>query len=87
MSVTISFDQLAKLASQLPPADERRLAKKPKKEASREEINAEKPTAESQLTPEHRKTQKNIRQGFGELQQIRDGKMQARPLKDLLDEL
>lgn len=87
MSVTISFDQLAKLASQLPPADKRRLAKKLEKEASREEVSTKKPTAESQLTPARRKTWKNIRQGFEELQQIRDGKMQARPLKDLLDEL
>ncbi len=87
MSVTISFDQLAKLASQLPPADKRRLAKKLEKEASREEVNAEKPTAKSQLTPEQRKTWKNIKQGFEELQQIREGKMQAQPLKDYLNEL
>jgi len=87
MSVTLSFDQLAKLASQLPPADKRRLAKKLEKEASREEINAEKPSVESHLTPAQHKTWKNIRQGFEELKQIRAGKMQARPLKDLLDEL
>lgn len=87
MSVVITFDQLARLASQLPPADKRRLAKKLEEEASQEEINGEKPSAESQLTPAQRKTWKNIRQGFEELKQIKEGKMQARPLKDLLDEL
>lgn len=37
MSVVISFNQLAKLASQLPPADKRRLARKLEEEANREE--------------------------------------------------
>ena len=87
MSVTISFDQLAKLASQLLPADKRRLAKKLEKEASREEVKEDKPSAESQLTPAQRKTWRNIRQGFEELKLVREGKMQTRPLQDLLDEL
>ena len=87
MSVVITFDQLARLASQLPPADKRRLAKKLEQEASREEVREDKPSAESQLTPAQRKTWKNIKQGFTELEQIRAGKLQARPLKDLLDEL
>lgn len=86
MSVVITFDQLAKLASQLPPAEKRRLAKKLEKEANREE-GAKKLSAESQLTPAQRRTWKNIKQGFAELKQIREGNMQARPLKDLLDEL
>lgn len=87
MSVVITFDQLARLASQLPPADKRRLAKRLEKEASREEVNEVKPSAELQLTPAQRKTWKNIKQGFEELKQIREGTMQARPLKELLDEL
>ena len=87
MSVVITFDQLARLASQLPPADKRRLAKKLEKEASREEVKEEKPSAESQLTPSQRKTWKNIRQGFEELQQIREGKMQAQSSADYLNEL
>lgn len=87
MSVVITFDQLARLASQLPPADKRRLAKKLEKEAGRQEGDEGKPSAESQLTPAQRKTWNNIRQGFSELEQIREGKMQARPLNDLLNEL
>ena len=87
MSVVIIFDQLARLASQLPPADKRRLAKKLEKEASREEVSEEKPSAESQLTPSQRKTWRNIKQGFEELKQVREGTMQARPLKEFLDEL
>ena len=87
MSVVITFNQLAKLASQLPPADKRRLAEKLREEASREEVSENKPSAESQLTPAQRKTWKNIRQGFEELKLVREGKMQAQPLKDYLDEL
>lgn len=87
MSVVITFDQLARLASQLPPADKRRLAKKLEKEASREEGNEEKPSAESQLTPAQRKTWKNIKQGFEELKQIRESKMQAQSSDDYLNEL
>ncbi|MFD2571097.1 hypothetical protein ACFSUS_10660 [Spirosoma soli] len=88
MSVVITFNQLAKLASQLPPAEKRRLAKKLEQEANQEESHTtDNVSAESQLTPAQRKTRKNIRQGFEELKQIREGKAKARPLKDLLDEL
>lgn len=87
MSVVITFDQLAKLTSQLPPADKRRLAKKLEKEARREESNGEKPSAESQLTPAQCKTWKNIKRGFEELKQIREGTMQPQPSEDYLNEL
>ena len=87
MSVVITFDQLAQLASQLPPADKRRLAKKLEQEASREEVEADKPSAESQLTPAQRKTWKNIQQGFTELEPIRAGKLQAQSSDDFLNEL
>lgn len=91
MSVVISFNQLAKLASQLPPADKRRLARKLEEEANREETagapTGDKPSAESQLTPAQRKTWKNVRQGFEELKLVREGKMQTRPLNDVLNEL
>lgn len=92
MSVVITFNELAKLASQLPPADKRRLAGKLEQETDHQETKtANEPSAEPQLTPAQRKTWKNIRQnirqGFEELQRIRDGKAQAQSSDDYLTEL
>lgn len=88
MSVVITSNQLAKLASQLPPADKRRLAKKLEEEAKKEEIKlTSKPSAESQLTATQQKTWKNIKQGFEELQQIKQGKKKAQSSDDFLNEL
>ena len=42
---------------------------------------------ESQLTPGQMKTWKNIKQGFIELKMIEEGKLKARPIEELLDEL
>jgi hypothetical protein len=90
MSATVPFQtqltvkQITQLARQLPADEKRRLARLLEKEAS-VETNAS--FDESQLTPLQRKTVANIRQGFKELKLIREGKLQARPLSDLLDEL
>jgi hypothetical protein len=42
---------------------------------------------EDQLTPGQMKTWKNIKQGFVELKMIEEGKLKARPIEELLDEL
>jgi hypothetical protein len=45
------------------------------------------PKLEEQLTPAQMKTWKNIKQGFVELKMAEDGKLQFRPVQDLIDEL
>ena len=42
---------------------------------------------EAQLTPAQRKTWANIKKGFQELKLVEQGKLQTRPLQDLLDEI
>lgn len=42
---------------------------------------------EAQLTPAQRKTWANIKKGFEELKLVEQGKLQTRPLQDLLDEI
>jgi len=42
---------------------------------------------EDELTPAQKKTWKNIKQGFEEMKMIEAGKMKARPIQDLLNEL
>ena len=42
---------------------------------------------EAQLTPAQRKTWANIKKGFQELKLVERGKLQTRPLQDLLDEI
>jgi len=42
---------------------------------------------EEQLTPGQMETWKNIKQGFVELKMMEEGKLKARPIQELLDEL
>lgn len=42
---------------------------------------------EPDLTPEQRATYENVQQGFKELKLMREGKLQAQPIHQLLDEL
>ena len=42
---------------------------------------------EDELTPAQKKTWKNIKRGFEEMKMIETGKMEARPIQDLLNEL
>ena len=44
-------------------------------------------TAEEQLTPGQRETWENIKQGFVEMRMIEEGKLESRPIEDLLNEL
>lgn len=88
MSVVITYNQLAKLASPLKPAGKRRLAQKLEQNASQKATKAAaQPPAESQLTPAQRKTWKNNKQGFERLKQIRAGQMQAPSSDDYLNKL
>ncbi|MDZ7899416.1 MAG: hypothetical protein U5N85_15500 [Arcicella sp.] len=42
---------------------------------------------EDELTPSQKETWATIKQGFEELKMLEAGKIKAKPLKDLLDEL
>ena len=42
---------------------------------------------EEQLTPEQRETWEDIKQGFVELKMMEEGKLKARPIQEILDEL
>jgi uncharacterized protein YpbB len=42
---------------------------------------------EDELTPAQKKTWKNIKKGFEEMKMVEAGKMKARPIQDLLNEL
>lgn len=42
---------------------------------------------EDQLSPEQKKVWENIKQGFVELKLIEEGKLKARPIQELFDEL
>ncbi|MDR3694802.1 hypothetical protein [Mucilaginibacter sp.] len=44
-------------------------------------------TLEEQLTPGQKETWQNIKQGFIELKMMEEGKLKARPIQELLDEL
>ena len=44
-------------------------------------------TAEEKLTPGQRKTWENIKQGFVEMKLAEEGKIEFRPVEELLDEL
>jgi hypothetical protein len=44
-------------------------------------------TLEDQLNPEQKKTWQNIKQGFEELKLHEEGKLDFRPIEDLIDEL
>lgn len=80
----LTYKQVAELVRQLPINDKRRLAKLLEKENA---IQHPELLDESNLTPLQRKTVANIRQGFKELKLMKEGKLQARPLSDLLNEL
>ena len=44
-------------------------------------------TLEDKLTPEQKKTWKNIKQGFIELKMAEEGKIKFRPIQELIGEL
>jgi hypothetical protein len=44
-------------------------------------------TLEEQLTPAQKKTWENVKQGFVELKMAEEGKIEFRPIQELLDEL
>jgi hypothetical protein len=44
-------------------------------------------TLEDKLTPGQKKTWKNIKQGFVELKMAEEGKLEFRPIQELIDEL
>ena len=44
-------------------------------------------TLEGQLTPEQKKTWQNIKQGFVELKMAEKGKLEFRPVQELINEL
>jgi hypothetical protein len=44
-------------------------------------------TAEEQLTTAQRATWENIKQGFIELRMVEEGKLESRPIEELLNEL
>jgi hypothetical protein len=90
----LSYRQVADLARQLPPRDKQKLAKLLAKES--EQTTDNKPetkldpapiSLEDQLSPAQHKTWANIKQGFEELKLVQEGKIEARPLADLLNEL
>ena len=43
--------------------------------------------AESALTPEQQANYESVKQGFDELKLMREGKMKAQPIQQVLDEL
>jgi uncharacterized protein YpbB len=49
--------------------------------------NRKKISLEDELTPAQKKTWKNIKKGFEEMKMVEAGKMKARPIQDLLNEL
>ncbi len=86
----LTYRQVADLARQLPVRDKKKLAKLLAKETEKPISDPDQSTltlAEEQLTPAQRKTWKNIKQGFEELKLMQQGKMEMRPLADLLNEL
>jgi len=50
-------------------------------------VNEPASTLENQLTPEQRETWENIKQGFVELKLSEEGKLEFRPIQEILDEL
>jgi hypothetical protein len=44
-------------------------------------------TLEDQLSPEQKEVWENVKQGFIELKMMEEGKLQSRPIQELLDEL
>jgi hypothetical protein len=44
-------------------------------------------TLEDQLTPEQKETWNNVKQGFIELKMAEEGKLEFRPIQELLNEL
>ena len=87
----ITFSQLAQLTRQLSPAEKRRLAKLLEKEANQTETavspDSKSSPLETQLSASQLKTWANIKQGFDELQQIREGKQQTQSADDFLNDL
>lgn len=82
----LTYKQVFQLVHQLPAKHKRRLARLLEKETT-VEPDTPTPLDESELTPLRRKTVANIRQGFKELKLVKAGKMQTRPLSDVLNEL
>lgn len=91
INTRITFNQLVQLTNQLSPAEKRRLAKLLEKEATQPEAFTSPDTTttplEAQLTANQGKTWATIKQGFDDLQQIREGKQKTQSADDFLKEL
>ena len=84
LQTQLTYQQVAQLVRQLPAKDKQKLAKLLREETT---DSPAAPPDESRLTPAERNVVANVRQGFRELKLVREGKLQTRPLSDLLDEL
>lgn len=81
----LTFQQVAQLVRQLPAKDKQKLAKLLEEETDAPQQPGS--NDEAGLSATQRKTVANIRQGFKGLKLMKEGKLKARPLSDLLDEL
>ena len=81
----LTYQQVAQLVRQLPAKDKQKLARLLEAETTPQNQTAL--PGETDLTPAQRNTVANVRQGFKELKLLKEGKLKARPLSDLLNEL